>query len=348
MKKLNVGIIGQGRSGWDIHADSMGYLPEKFQIVAVSDLIAARCKDAQEKFGAQGYTDYKEMLKRDDLDLVVNATPSHLHTPITLESLDAGHNTLCEKPLARRVSDVDALVAKSKEKGKVFAIFQQARFDSHFRMMREVIASGDIGRVVMIKVMLRGFSRRWDWQTLREFNGGNMLNQGPHYMDQALQLFGLDIMPKVTCTMDNVLTLGDADDHTVILLQAPGKPVVNIEISSCYAFTSDVWEIYGSQGTIKGGEEHLEWRYFKPEEAPEQHLQREPLEGRSYCSEQLKWYEEKWDKADEEAGIGNYNGVRLYGQLYDVLANGAPLEVKPEHVRRQIEIFEECLRQNGR
>jgi scyllo-inositol 2-dehydrogenase (NADP+) len=346
MRKVRVGIIGQGRSGHDIHVHTLGLLPDQYQVVAVCDLIAERCEDAAKEQGAAGYTDYHEMLKRDDLDLVINSTPSHLHVPVTMEIMDAGFNVLCEKPLARYASDVDRLIAKSKETGKVFAIFQQSRFAPYFQQVKKVIDSGVLGRIVMVKIAFNGFGRRWDWQTLQSFNGGNLLNTGPHPMDQALQLFGTDTMPQVTCVMDRVLTLGDAEDHVKVLLHGEGRPTIDMEISSCCTYPSDIYQVYGSQGGLTGGYNHMEWKYFKPEEAPERSLMRDPMPGRAYPSDKLEMYAESWDIPEEESNLFDTIGTRFYLHLYDTLVNGAPLVVTPEQVRQQIAVIEECHRQN--
>ena len=125
-----------------------------------------------------------------------------MHVPITLDCLNHGYHVLCEKPLARRAAEVDTLIAAAQENDKILAIFQQSRYAPAFRKLREVIDSGVLGRIVQISIAYNGFARRWDWQTLQEYNGGNLLNTGPHPVDQALQLFGTDIMPQVTCIMD--------------------------------------------------------------------------------------------------------------------------------------------------
>jgi len=346
MKRIGVGVIGQGRSGHSIHVAALKLMPGKFKIVAVADPMGGRCDDAVKATGCAAYRDYREMLKKHDLDLVVNASMSHQHVPISLQAMDAGFNVLCEKPLARRASEVDELIARSKKTGRLLAIFQQSRFAPYFQQVRKVINSGVLGRIVMVRLAFNGFGRRWDWQTLQEYNGGNLLNTGPHPLDQALQLFGTDTMPEITCVMDRANTFGDAEDFVKLILKGKGRPVIDLEISSCCAYPTHTYHIDGTNGGLKGDTKHIEWRYFKPEEAPKQKLIREPLPGRAYCSEKLKWYEKSWDVPERQANMFEYMAKSFYGNLYEALTKGTPLEVTPEQARQQIAVIEECHRQS--
>ena len=346
MKKIRVGVIGQGRSGYGIHVHSIQLLPSKYKVVAVADPLEGRCDDAVNATGCTPYKNYKDMLKRDDLDLVVNASPSHLHVPITLEIMDKGFNVLCEKPLARRATDVDKMIAKSRETGKLFAIYQQSRFAPYFQQVRKVIDSGVLGRIVMVRIAFNGFGRRWDWQTIQEFNAGNLLNTGPHPLDQALQIFGTDIMPKVTCIMDRANTFGDAEDFVKVILRGEGHPAIDLEISSACAYPTHTYHIDAQYGGLKGNTSHLDWKYYKPSESPEQHLIREPLPGRKYCSEKLKWHEKSWDVPAAQTGMFDTMAKSFYNMLHNSLTKGTPLLVKPEEVRQQIAVIEECHRQN--
>ncbi len=349
MKQLRVAILGQGRSGRDIHGANLINMQEKFKIVAIVDPLEDRRNRAKMEYGCDTYADYHDIMKRDDIDLVVNATPSHLHVPITLEFLNKGFNVLCEKPLARRASEVDQLIEASKKSGKVLAIFQQSRYSAVFMKIREILDSGVLGRIVQISTRNNGFARRWDWQTLQEYNGGSLLNTGPHPMDQVLQLIGTDVMPKVTCIMDRANTFGDAEDFVKVILQAPGRPVVDYEISSCCAYPTFNYLVQGTNGTLIARGNHIDWKYFKPEEAPEQKLIRTPLSKEdgtpSYCTEELKWYEHSWDAPTDKQDVFTYGTGRLYSMLYDHIVEGKPLEVTPEQVRLQIAIMEECHRQ---
>jgi len=346
MKKLKAGIIGQGRSGKDIHAHLLTLIPDKFEIVAVVDPLEDRCALARKAYACEAFKTVEEMLeKRRDLDLVINATPSHLHLPVSEQVLKAGFNVLCEKPFGRRVVDVDRVIATSKKVGKTLAVFQQSRFAPYFQQVKTVVDSGVLGRIVMVKIAFNGFARRWDWQTIRKMDAGNLLNTGPHPLDQALHFIGRDAMPEVFCIMDNVQTFGDAEDHVKLILRRKNRPTIDLEISSCCTYSPYTYVVYGSRGSLAGTMNHIEWKYYKDSEAPAQKLITEPMPNCSFCSEQLDMHEEKWDTP--VTNLFDYMGISFYEHLYDTLVNGAPLAVALEEVRQQVAVIEEAHRQNG-
>ncbi|HHY23752.1 MAG TPA: Gfo/Idh/MocA family oxidoreductase [Clostridiaceae bacterium] len=350
MKTIRVAIIGQGRSGRDIHGAYLKQVPEQYKIVAVTDPIEERRKRAEEEYSCKSYLDYHEILQLDNIDLIVNATPSHLHVPVTLDILNAGFNVLCEKPLARKVEEVDMLIGAAEKSGKVFAIYQQSRFAPYFKQVRKVIDSGVLGRIVQISIAFNGFARRWDWQCMQKNNGGSLLNTGPHPLDQALQLFGTDMMPEVYCIMDRCNTFGDAEDYVKLILKGKGRPVIDLEISSCCAYPSFTYNIQATRGGLKGSMTHIDWKYFKEEEAPTQQLITEPLEKPdgtpAYCGETLKWYEGSWDVSEENKNLFNTMAGSFYDMLYRTLTEGAELEITPQEVKQQIAVIEEAHRQN--
>ncbi len=348
MKRLRVGVIGQGRSGRDIHTEFLKKVPEKFEIAAVSDLLQDRCERASQEYGCPAFQDYREMINNKDLnlDFVLNSSFSHMHAPISKEIMEAGHHLLCEKPLAKTAEEVHDLIAASKRTGKMLAIYQQSRFAAYYRQVCDVIASGVLGQIRMVKVAFNGFSRRYDWQTLQSFNAGNLYNTGPHPMDQVLGFIGRDIMPNVWCRMDVVNSLGDAEDFCKIILSYPGRPVIDIEVCSNNNYNPYIYQVYGTYGSLAGGMDHIEWKYYIPAEAPEITLHKEPLPGPSYCKDKLVFHEGVWDVPESEKDLFNSTAGRFYNNFYDALTTGAPLAVTPEQVCQQIAVMEECHRQN--
>ena len=130
MKKLNVAIIGQGRSGRDIHGKFFKTPEgnEMFSVTAVVEINEQRRMRAKEEYGCDVYASYTDLYGRQDIDLVINATMSHTHPQITIDLLEHGFNVLCEKPAAKTVEQFDAMTAAAAKSGKYFNIFQQSRF----------------------------------------------------------------------------------------------------------------------------------------------------------------------------------------------------------------------------
>lgn len=349
-KKIKVGILGQGRSGRGIHGGHISSLPELFEITAVSDPIPFRREYAAREYGCDVHEDYREILGRKDIELVVNALPSHLHVPVTLEVIEAGFNVICEKPLARRVSEVDRLMEAAARSKKMFTVYQQSRYGPLFQQVKKVVESGVLGRLVQVSLNFNGFSRRWDWQTIQDFNGGNLLNTGPHPLDQALLLMKPPVVPQVNCVMDRVNTLGDAEDFVKLVMVCPERPLVDIEISSCCPYPTPTYNIHASRGGLKASGNTVEWKYFDPREAPPLKLHREPISKEDgtpcYPSDSIPWKEESWKVPEKDSDLFHATGIVYYEMVYRHLREGGPVPVRLEEVRTLVAVTEECHRQN--
>jgi scyllo-inositol 2-dehydrogenase (NADP+) len=343
---IRVGILGQGRSGLSIHARWFEQSPRKYKIVAVADLLAERRQRAEKEFGCDSYRSIDDLLGRRDLDLVVNSLPSYLHPPATIAALSAGHNVVCEKPAAWNVAQLDKMIAAARKAKRILAPFQQSRYRAVFRKTLDVIDSGVLGRIVQVRITANGFARRWDWQTVQEYKGGNLLNTGPHFVDWAVCLQGFKKPDEVLCAMDRANTWGDAEDYVKVVLKKKGAPVIDLEISSCDAYPGDMITVHGTQGGLSGGGSGLRWRYFDPKKAPTQKLSRKPLPGPSYCSEKLAFTEKSWAPSKAQVNAFEWMSKQFYDHLYKSLREGAKLEITPQQVRVQMAVMEECHRQS--
>jgi scyllo-inositol 2-dehydrogenase (NADP+) len=343
---IRVGVLGQGRSGLDIHCAWFRKSPRKYTIVAVSDILGDRRQRAETELKCAAYADYHDMLARDDIELVVNSLPSYLHPQGSVDALASGHHVVCEKPLGWSVKEVDRIRRAATKAGRLLMPFQQSRNAPHFQKILQVIDSGVLGRIVQINVSYSGFGRRWDWQTLQEFKGGNLLNTGPHPMDQAMRLLDFKKPKDIICTMDRANTWGDAEDHVKILLRTVGKPDIDVEISSCAMYPRPMFSVYGTLGGLTGGPAGLEWKYYDPKVAPAQKLIRAPLPGPSYCHEKLTMIEKSWAPGKAQQNAFSNMSKLYYNHLFDVLRNGVEPAITPEQVRTQIAVIEECHKQS--
>lgn len=349
MKKLRVAIIGQGRSGRDIHgAFFRSEENEKYDVVAVVDALADRRERAKAEYGCDVYDDYRKLYDRKDIDLVINSTFSHMHYHVSMDLLTHGFNVVVEKPFSAHKEECAAMIRAAREHNVMLCVFQQSHFAPYYRRIREILDSGVLGRPVQISISFNGFARRWDWQCSQRFYGGSLRNTGPHPMEQALDLLDMDELPQVISRLDSVNSFGDAEDYVKILLLAPNKPVIDVEISSCDAYNEGyLYKIQCSRGTLRAKMNEITYQYFVPEEAPEQHLILEPLckpDGTpAYCGEKLEWHKE----VEEVVGTSFNAAVKAYyDNIYEHLTEGKELIIKPEKIMQHIELMEEVHRQN--
>lgn len=350
MKKMKVAIIGQGRSGKNIHGLFFKSESNDFcEVVAIVEADDARREKAAKEFGCDVYRDYTELFERDDIDLVVNASYSHMHYPISKDLLSHGFNVLSEKPFGRTYFECAELMEIARENGVTIAAFHQSLLSPSYLKVKEVIESGKLGRITQINLKYNGFARRWDWQTLQACVAGGIYNSGPHPIGQALDLLGWDENVKVAYSkLGTALTSGDSDDYAKIILDAPGKPVVDLEVISNDAVTDYVFKVFGTMGTYVGTHSSYKMRYIDDfSKYPERPVQKTFLQGENgepiYCGEKLDFIEE------EEKITGSSFDVAVkdfYVMMYEKIMNGKELAIKPEMAAQVIRVIETCHAEN--
>ena len=351
MNPIKVGIIGFGRSGCKIHADAIALQKDKFTVVAICDELPDR--RSHEAFPeAKPYADAASLLADPEVELVVVASYNLTHARIAEQALNAGKHVLCEKPFGFTTADVDSMIATAKRNNRILQPFQQRRFASDFQAVQEVLRSGVLGKIGFIRIIWPGFARRWDWQTSRVRGGGQLYNNGPHLIDDGVELFG-DAEPEVSCRVRNMLGAGDAEDEIEVHLHAPGSPDVEMIISATCAYPQDRWLICGSNGTLRGSGDSIEWKYVDWSKYPERQVDMMPLEGRTYCSEKLEYATGSWSEnagqTDGGAGANPATAptLELYDTLYRAIRLGEPQVITPEQIRRRVAVLEACYKQNG-
>lgn len=332
-----VGILGLGRSGWNMHADALSKLPEHYAIKAVFDPDPTRRAEAETRFGCKSFDVLNDLLQ-EDLELVIVASPSHFHTEHVVKAFETGHHVLAEKPLAGTLEEVDAMIAAGKRAGKLFSVNQNYRYKEDFRKVSEVMASGKLGQIVQVRMSVHQFSRRWDWQTLRRYNGGILNNHGAHVLDWMLTHF-TDDAPELFCQLlTTPLYAGDADSHAKVVLKPKDGPIMDAELTHCNAYGQNTWLVMGTQGSLTGTNRELRWKYFDLAALPPLELTTESTPDRSYNHEELPWTEE----IETLEPIPNGDLALLYTDLFTSIREGTAPVITAESVRRQIALLERC------
>jgi predicted dehydrogenase len=168
-KPIKAGLIGAGDEGGVLVSD---HNPEFTEIVAYSDIrpynqkrifngegVASRRRGLIYHYGSDApkniklYEDYKEMLKRDDIELVIIALPLYLHYQATMDALNAGKHVLCEKLMARNIKQCKEMIALAKQKDLLLSIGHQRHYSMLYAHCVEVLKSGVCGDVRHIRAL---------------------------------------------------------------------------------------------------------------------------------------------------------------------------------------------------
>jgi len=153
----------------------------------------------------------------------------------------------------------------------------------------------------------------------------------------------VNVFSKLAC----VNTFGDAEDYAKIVLTAPGAPLLDVEISSCNAYAPYTYVIHCKNGSLRATMSKIEYKYFDPATAPEQHQILAPLEKEggypAYCGEKLEWIQ----KEEDVTGSAFNTAVHAYyTMIYDHLTQGKPMEITPQQVLTQLKVIDQIHAQN--
>lgn len=156
--ELQIGIIGIGMIGME-HIRVLRVLP-RCSIYGIADTDEKRIAKAADEFDiTRAYTDYKELIKSDELDAVIVCTPPFTHEEITMNALSSGKHVLCEKPMTISASSAARMNKKAKKCKKILASCSgRYRFSPSVRKAKELIDAGELGEIYHIT--LTGISRR--------------------------------------------------------------------------------------------------------------------------------------------------------------------------------------------
>ncbi len=220
-EKVNLALIGCGGQGRGDARNAGRY----GQIVAVCDVDAKHLAAAQKDFpGAEGYTDFRKLLERKDVDAVICGTVDHWHTLVAMASMKAGKDIYCEKPLTLTIDEGKHLVEVQRQTKRILQTGTQQRSSAHFRLACDLVRNGRIGKIQKVEVWLPAGLRQgpfktspvpegfdydfWLGQTPKveyvkerthfsfrywwEYSGGTMTDWGAHHNDIVLWALEMD------------------------------------------------------------------------------------------------------------------------------------------------------------
>ncbi|MGW8316633.1 MAG: Gfo/Idh/MocA family protein, partial [Bacteroidales bacterium] len=186
---ISVAISSYGMSGLVFH----GPLLEAHPGFRISKILERNRNDSDGKHpGALLVRAYEAILEDPEIELVVVNTPDHLHYEMATLALEAGKHVVVEKPVTLRAGQVARLASLAASRKRVLSVFQNRRWDGDFLTVKEVIRSGELGRLVSFESHFDRYRKEIKDSWKDQSNGtGTLYNLGSHLVDQALVLFGL-------------------------------------------------------------------------------------------------------------------------------------------------------------
>ena len=209
-------VIGYGYAGRAFHSYLIGLEP-----ALELQGIASRSPETRERIekerGCRSYESFEAVLEDADVDLVVLATPNHVHAEYAIKALRAGKHVVTDKPMCRDLVECDRMIDAAARSGKVLSVFQNRRWDGDFLTLRKLLDEGELGELRWLEMAWLAGSPPRGWRGEVGQGGGRLYDLGAHLIDQVLLLFPQRVT-SVYCRMHHDYGHGNVESHAMVTL----------------------------------------------------------------------------------------------------------------------------------
>ncbi len=250
--RLNLALIGAGRIG-KLHAENLVYRIPEANLVAVADVMFEVAQACAGRLRIPlAVQDYHVLLQRDDIDAVVVCSSTDTHARIIEEAARAGKHIFCEKPIDHDLKRIDRALAAVEQAGVKLQIGFNRRFDSNFRRVRELVATGKVGQPHILRITSRDPAP--PPVSYIRVSGGLFLDMTIHDFDMARYLIGAEVQEVFAVggvMVDPAIgAAGDIDTALVTLRFENGVlGVIDNSRQAVYGYDQRV-EVFGSAGMV--------------------------------------------------------------------------------------------------
>jgi myo-inositol 2-dehydrogenase/D-chiro-inositol 1-dehydrogenase len=251
---MRFGLIGYG--AWGKHHAAAIVQGEETQLVAISCKSEESRKQATADHpGVEVYLDYRELLRREDVQAVDIVLPTFLHAQAGIEALDAGKHVLLEKPMAGTAEECDSLLEAARRNGKVLTIGHEFRVSKQWGKIKDLVRAGEIGtpQYAMVSLFRHPYRKgAEDWRYDRSRVGSWILEEPIHFFDFILWFFEELGDPLSIQAWGNSKDRSEGlYDNFSSVLRFPGGSYAVITQTLC-GFEHHLFvEIVGSEGAIR-------------------------------------------------------------------------------------------------
>jgi myo-inositol 2-dehydrogenase/D-chiro-inositol 1-dehydrogenase len=232
--RVKVGIIGSQFQA-DIHAASFQIMPDDAEVVAVASPTPGNAQAFAKKFNIpRAFTDYREMLKEKDIEMVTIAAPNSLHAQMTRDCAAAGKHIICEKPLAMTIAEGEEMIAVAKRHNVLLMYGEELVFTPKYLKAKEMADAGAFGKIHLVKQSEKHFGPHSDWfWDVNRSGGGAFMDLGCHGIAFCYWFLDRSPIKSIYCQMGTYVH-GDktqAEDDSLCILEFANGAVGVIENS---------------------------------------------------------------------------------------------------------------------
>ncbi|MFP4005855.1 MAG: Gfo/Idh/MocA family protein [Candidatus Hadarchaeia archaeon] len=273
-KKLGIGVIGGGKISETVHLP--GYRENsKVDLKAICDVDEETAEEMANQFGAESwYTDYEELLARNDIQGVSVCTPNSFHREHSVAAAESGKHVLLEKPMAPTLEECDEIIDACEENGVKLVMGFDRRFFPEYKRVKRLIDEGVVGSISQIRFHgghsgpYDTWGAKTDWFNKKdEVGGGALLDLGTHYIDLLRWYVGE--ISSVKAVGGNLAGKSEGEDNALVLLDFEEGPFGQVDASWTYSEWHEFGEIHGSKATLFLRESKDPLVVYANEEIPE-------------------------------------------------------------------------------
>lgn len=260
---MKYALIGCGRIATN-HVTAA--VNNNLEIVAVCDVVPEKMEEILAKHNLaddksiKRYTDYKQMLEENELELVSIATESGKHAAIALDAIDAGVSVIIEKPMAMNIADAEEIIKRADEKNVKVSACHQNRFNVAIQEVRKAIEGDRFGKLSHASINVRwnrnkGYYDQAPWRGTWEEDGGCLMNQCIHGIDLLRWMMGDEVVEVYGATRQQFHDYLEAEDVGVAVVKFKNGAIGTIE-GTTNVYPQNLEEtlyIFGENGTVKVG-----------------------------------------------------------------------------------------------
>lgn len=336
-RTLRAGLVGYGFAGQTFHAPVLSAVPG-LELAAVASSQAQKVN--ADWPNAAVVPDVEALAGRPDIDLVVVATPNALHFPVAKAALEAGKHVVVDKPFTLDVAEARELELLARRNDRVLAVYQNRRFDADYLTLKDVLASGELGRPVYLESHFDRFRPevRDRWREQKVPGAGLWVDLGAHLVDQAVQLFGKpDTLQLDTAALRDGAQVEDYFHAVLRYESGPHAPLrVVLHATTLAAHAAPRYILHGTRGSyVKHG--------VDPQEDALRAGQRPPMAGWGADPQDGELVVPGSDGGEPQRRIwptraGNY--VDYYAAVRDAILGNGPNPVPPEQAVALMELLD--------